>query len=72
MRRIICTALIGFCMISSMPDSFETLAEDFQNAGYATASFAENALIDENFGFERGFDRFESPEIGRASCRERV
>ncbi len=44
-------------------DSLQMLAEDFRDAGYTTASFAENALIDERFGFDQGFDRFESPDL---------
>jgi hypothetical protein len=42
---------------------FEVLAEDFHDAGYTTASFSANAMIDADFGFDRGFDTFESPDL---------
>ena len=58
--------------LAVVPDSFEMLAEDFQDAGYMTASFSANSVIDEDFGFERGFDSFESPDlIGGMSARRR-
>lgn len=54
---------VGLDGLNVMPESFQVLAEDFREAGYATASFAENALIDEEFGFDRGFDRFAAPDL---------
>jgi arylsulfatase A-like enzyme len=35
-----------------------TLAESFQRAGYTTAAFVANPIVDNAFGFDRGFDRF--------------
>jgi len=46
-----------------VPDALPMLAEDFQTAGYATASFSENGLVGREFGFDQGFDRFETPDI---------
>jgi hypothetical protein len=43
-----------------VPDSIQMLAEDFSEAGYLTAGFSENNFISEMFGFEQGFDEFES------------
>ena len=42
---------------------FEVLAEDFHDVGYTTASFSANDMIDADFGFDRGFDTFESPDL---------
>lgn len=36
-----------------------TLAERFQDAGYATGAFCPNAYASRFYGFDRGFDRFE-------------
>jgi hypothetical protein len=44
-------------------DSLQMLAEDFQEAGYVTAGFSENALVSRHFGFDQGFDDFESLDI---------
>lgn len=54
---------IGLDGASVVPDSLQMLAEDFQEAGYVTAAFAENALVSQHFGFEQGFDHFESKDI---------
>jgi arylsulfatase A-like enzyme len=43
---------------SSIPPSFETLAEALRARGYATGGFLANALLSGNRGFERGFDQF--------------
>jgi arylsulfatase A-like enzyme len=45
------------------PASLSMLAERFQAAGYVTAGFAENTTISTYFGFDQGFDRFESKDI---------
>ena len=39
-----------------LPETAETLAERLASAGYATASFAENALLAPSFGMHQGFD----------------
>ena len=39
-----------------IPDDVTPLAEIFQAAGYATAAFISNPLLDEKHGFHRGFD----------------
>jgi hypothetical protein len=63
---------VGLDGLAVVPDSFEMLAEDFQDAGYATAGFSANSVIDEDFGFERGFDSFESPDLmGGIDARRR-
>jgi arylsulfatase A-like enzyme len=35
-----------------------TLADAFRGAGYLTAAFVANPIVDGGFGFDRGFDRF--------------
>jgi len=40
-----------------IPGDVPSLAELFQAAGYATAGFISNPLLDEKAGFHRGFDR---------------
>jgi hypothetical protein len=44
-------------------DSLQMLAEDFQQAGYATAGFSENSLLGPEFGFDQGFDRYEVADL---------
>lgn len=43
-----------------VPQDLATLAESFQRAGFATGGFASNPLITAEYGFARGFDRFEA------------
>lgn len=43
--------------------SLQVLAEDFQDAGYATAGFSENSLLGPEFGFDQGFDRYEVADL---------
>ena len=43
-----------------------TLAERLQEAGYATAAFVGNWLVDSTHGFAQGFDRFEVVTPGAA------
>lgn len=45
------------------PDSLQMLAEDFREAEYVTAGFSENLMVSESFGFEQGFDTFESTSL---------
>ncbi len=44
-------------------ESVQMLAEDFGEAGYLTAAFAENTLVAKEFGFGQGFDVFESASM---------
>jgi arylsulfatase A-like enzyme len=45
----------------ALPETCQTLAEDFSDAGYATAGFTAHATwLTESFGFAQGFDHFES------------
>ncbi len=38
--------------------SFQTLAESFQSAGYATAAIIANPFLVKGFGFDQGFDHY--------------
>ena len=46
--------------IAVFNDSFVTLVEVLQQAGYATAAFIANPFIVRDFGFAQGFDHFDS------------
>lgn len=49
-----------------LADSLETLAEILSEAGYATAGFTTNVLLDDKFGFTQGFDTYvESGHVER-------
>lgn len=52
-------------MAGVLPDSALTLAELFQQHGYATGAVVTNGLVDADFGFDQGFDHFVR-EHGRA------
>lgn len=54
---------IGLDGVSYSPDSLQMLAEDFREAGYQTAGFAENSLVSSAFGLDQGFDHFEATDI---------
>jgi arylsulfatase A-like enzyme len=43
-----------------LPSSYTTLAEALKLSGYATATFIENPMIGEQFGFAQGFDNWVS------------
>jgi len=43
---------------SVIPDSIQTVAEYFQQAGYVTAGFTDGGFMSGSFGFERGFDEW--------------
>lgn len=44
-----------------LESAYPTLAEQFQAAGYATAAFTTHAIwLNKEFGFDQGFDHFES------------
>ncbi len=43
----------------AIPDTFETMAELFQQAGYRTLAFQENANMSPVFNMDKGFERYE-------------
>jgi arylsulfatase A-like enzyme/Tfp pilus assembly protein PilF len=47
--------------LAALPRSAETLAERAQAAGYQTAAFLGSVVLDEGFGLEQGFERYEPP-----------
>lgn len=49
---------MGHEWFSVLPDEFQTLAEDFQKAGYFTFSVTSNPHLDPRFGFDQGFDTY--------------
>jgi len=46
--------------VTIFSDSFVTLAEVLQKAGYATAAFMANPFILREFGFSQGFEHFDA------------
>jgi arylsulfatase A-like enzyme len=48
------------------------LAEQLQRSGYATYGFADGAFLRPRYGFDRGFDRYESERKGTAYQIERA
>lgn len=42
-----------------LPDACETLAESYAEAGYATAAFVTNPIVDRRANFDQGFRTFE-------------
>lgn len=51
-----------------LTDRFRTLAQEFQEGGYATAGFTNGGYAHSFFGFGRGFDRYENRAGGLKSC----
>lgn len=51
---------------ASLADENRTLAERLKEAGYTTAGFVGNWLVDAKHGFAQGFDRFEVVQSGTA------
>lgn len=47
--------------LSKTAPSFTTVAEEVHARGYATAGFAGGAALDPSYGFDKGFDTYESP-----------
>jgi arylsulfatase A-like enzyme len=49
-----------------LPDTrgFTLLAEEFRDAGYATAGFVSSAVLGDATGIAAGFEHFESPSFG--------
>jgi len=39
------------------------IAEEFQGKGYRTGAFVSSFVVDGRFGFERGFDHYDAPDI---------
>ncbi|MBC8188023.1 MAG: sulfatase [Proteobacteria bacterium] len=54
---------VGLAGARVAPDSLQMLAEDFREAGYATAAFTENTLVSTHFGLDQGFDHFEYKDL---------
>ncbi len=52
-----------------LPEDVETLAESLREAGYETVGFSENPMAGPEFGFDRGFDRFVTPEPDGVAAR---
>ncbi|MCO6430908.1 MAG: sulfatase [Deltaproteobacteria bacterium] len=46
---------------TKLPESFVTLAEALQAAGYATAGITANPLVSEKYGMQQGFEQYYSP-----------
>ena len=47
--------------IAALPQAATTLAERARAAGYQTAAFLGSAVLDQGFGLEQGFERYEGP-----------
>ncbi|MCC6408933.1 MAG: sulfatase [Planctomycetes bacterium] len=50
----------------------ETLAESFKNAGWATAGVYSGPYLHPRYGFDRGFERYESAMLSEAQIDELV
>ena len=57
---------VGLDGVFHLAPDLEMLAELFQAAGYETAAFVENTMVAAEFGFDRGFDRFEAATVPEA------
>lgn len=55
-----------------LPDELDTIAEAFQQAGYATAAFVANPWIRTGVGFAQGFGTFEDKFAANATTAEVV
>lgn len=51
---------------------FDTLAERLGRAGYTTAGFTASPFLAAAFGFDEGFDHYESPEPGESWSGEEL
>ncbi|NOT29148.1 MAG: sulfatase-like hydrolase/transferase [Planctomycetes bacterium] len=47
--------------LAALPRSAVTLAERAREAGFQTAAFLGSVVLDEGFGLEQGFERYEAP-----------
>src|SRR6185503_2089406 len=47
--------------VAALPQSARTLAEHAKGAGYQTAAFLGSVVLDQGFGLEQGFERYEAP-----------
>jgi len=52
--------VIGLSRRWRIPDAAPSLAAEFLAAGYATAAFVDHAWLAEEYGFRRGFERFDA------------
>jgi arylsulfatase A-like enzyme len=55
-----------------LDDRFRTMAEEFRQAGYATAAFSNGGYAHSFFGFGRGFDVYDNQAGGLKSCTYRL
>ena len=55
-----------------LDDRFRTAAQDFHDAGYATAGVSDGGYTHSFFGFSRGFDYYENRGGGLKSCMYRL
>ncbi len=66
----------GFATGEGRLEAPQTLALAFQRAGYATAAFVGNVVLQRAWGFDRGFDVFDDElelrELNRPGVRERI
>src|SRR5262245_51532367 len=47
--------------VAALPQSAVTLAERAKEAGFQTAAFLGSVVLDQGFGLEQGFERYEAP-----------
>lgn len=63
----------GFLNVSPLAEEYETLAEVFQGAGYATAAVVANvAFLNKRFGIAQGFDHYDRRKGRAQAVNERV
>ena len=55
-----------------LDERFRTAAQDFQDAGYATAAVSNGGYTHSCFGWARGFDYYENRGGGLKSCQYRL
>ena len=53
--------------VHPIPDASLTVAEILRDAGYATAAFTGGSFVSERYGFDQGFDDFETIPSARMS-----
>jgi arylsulfatase A-like enzyme len=57
--------------VAALPGSAETLAEAARAAGLRTAAFVSSVVLDDSFGLEQGFERYDVPPRRSADDPER-
>ena len=55
-----------------LPDTLPTLATVLDREGFRTAAFVANPVLDVGYGFERGFDHYESVRPGPGANKARA